>query len=195
MATTGLKPTDAQIERAVKGDGTAFTALWDMYIGGLGTYLRSSFKYLDDFHVEDICSRSFEKAFRQISTFDPSIGSFFTWLKKIARNTALDVLEQESRIQPLSLEDGLESDVSDSMTDEEDSALDTIIRIEDMEETLRFIEGLPELYRDIARKRLVDGLSYKEIAQECNLELNTVRTRIRRAKMMIDKLSKESDLK
>ena len=110
MATTGLKPTDAQIERAVKGDGTAFTALWDMYIGGLGTYLRSSFKYLDDFHVEDICSRSFEKAFRQISTFDPSIGSFFTWLKKIARNTALDVLEQESRMQPLSLENGLESE-------------------------------------------------------------------------------------
>lgn len=195
MATTGLKPTDAQIERAVKGDGTAFTALWDMYIGGLGTYLRSSFKYLDDFHVEDICSRSFEKAFRQIGTFDPSIGSFFTWLKRIARNTALDVLEQESRMQPLSLEDGLESDVSGSMTDEEDSALDTIIRIEDMEETLRCIEGLPELYRDIAGKRLVDGLSYKEIAQECNLELNTVRTRIRRAKMMIDKLSKESDLK
>ena len=51
-----------------------------------------------------------------------------------------------------------------------------------------YIDGLPELYREIARKRLVDGLQYKEIAEELDMELNTVRTRIRRAKAMIEEM-------
>ena len=42
-----------------------------------------------------------------------------------------------------------------------------------------------------ARKRLIDGLQYKEIAEETGLELNTVRTRIRRAKAMIEKMKSE----
>ena len=55
-------------------------------------------------------------------------------------------------------------------------------------QTLRYIEGLPELYRSVARHRLVEGMQYKEIAEETGLELNTVRTRIRRAKAMIEKM-------
>ena len=49
------------------------------------------------------------------------------------------------------------------------------------------------LDREIARKRLVDGMQYKEISEELGIELNTVRTRIRRARQIIDKLSKEGD--
>ena len=57
------------------------------------------------------------------------------------------------------------------------------------EQTLeKCIGGLPELYRAIARMRLLDGLQYKEIAEETGIELNTVRTRIRRAKVLIDKI-------
>ena len=83
--------------------------------------------------------------------------------------------------------------VSDSLPDEEDSPLDSIIRTENAEATERYIEALPDLYREIARKRLVDGMQYKEISEELGIELNTVRTRIRRARQIIDKLSKEGD--
>ena len=193
MATTGSKPIDEQVLRAIKGDGTAFTALWDTYILQLRSYLRGWLGNLDDFHVDDICSRSFEKAFRQIGTFDPSRSRFFTWLKTIAHNTALDILEQEKRLSPLSLDEDGAADVSDTMPDEMDSALDSIIRTEDLETTRRYIKALPELYRDIAARRMIEGMQYKEIAEETGIELNTVRTRIRRAKALIDKMSKERE--
>ena len=51
---------------------------------------------------------------------------------------------------------------------------------------MKYIERLPELYRTVARKRLIDGMKYDEIAENMDLELNTVKTRIRRAKQIID---------
>ncbi|MBQ7623173.1 MAG: RNA polymerase sigma factor [Bacteroidales bacterium] len=191
MAQTGSKRTDELVRRAIIGDGTAFTALWDMHIASVRSYLRGSMKQLDRFYIEDICSKTFEKAFRQIGSFDPSLGRFDTWLKRIARNTALDVIDSESRRLrgQVSIDEDFRNLVAaENVGEDEDDPLDSIIRTEDREATEGCIEGLPELYRDVARKRLVEGLQYKEIAEETGLELNTVRTRIRRAKMLLDKM-------
>lgn len=192
---TGSKPTDELIRLAIIGDGTAFTELWDSYSEALRAYLRSWMKNLDDFYVDDICSRSFEKAFRQIGAYDPARGQFKTWLYSIARHTALDLMEQEQRIRrnyvPISdAADGVEA--IERLGDDAESPLEEIIRSEDRAWNERCIEGLPELYRNIARRRLLDGLQYQEIADETGLELNTVRTRIRRAKALMDKM-KESE--
>ena len=191
MEAPGLKHIDELVQRAIIGDGTAFTELWDTHIASLRTYLKSTVKGLDDFFVDDICSRSFEKAFRQISSYDPSRSHFGTWLRVIAHNTALDTLEQESRSQRGYVHidsDNSQTSLVDSISDELDSPLDSIIRNEDEEETQKYIDGLPELYREVARRRLIDGLQYKEIAEELDMELNTVRTRIRRAKAIMDKM-------
>lgn len=179
------------IRLAMIGDGAAFTELWDTHIDSLRSYLKSWMKNLDDFYVDDICSRSFEKAFRQISTYDQTKSQFSTWLRTIARNTALDTVEQESRAQRKYVwidDDGAKSSAFDNIRDEIDTPLESIIKDEDASKLEGYIEGLPELYREIARKRLIDGLQYKEIAEELDMELNTVRTRIRRAKAMIEEM-------
>lgn len=193
MATRGLKPIDELVRRAMIGDGAAFTELWDTHIDSLRIYLKGIMKNLDDFYVDDICSRSFEKAFRQIGSYDPSKSQFATWLKVIAHNTALDTMEQESRIQRgyVRIDDDTRATNISDIKDDIDTPLESIIRNEDQEETQGYIDGLPDLYRGIARKRLIDGLQYKEIAEETGLELNTVRTRIRRAKAMIEKMKSE----
>ena len=198
MERIGLKPIDELVALAIAGNGTAFTALWDEYIAQLRQYVRGWLKNLDDLYVDDICSRSFEKAFRQIGTFDPSKSSFFTWLKTIAHNTALDLLHQENRIHPKNQTVYLDDEkhqaaVSDFLPDDVDTPLEYIIKTENMAATEKYIESLPELYREIARKRLVEGMQYKEIAEAMDMELNTVRTRIRRAKNMIDQMSKEAE--
>ncbi len=194
MVKTGLTPTDELVRRAIIGDGTAFTELWDTNVDALRTYLSSSLKQLDDFYLDDICSRSFEKAFRQIGSYDPSISKFFTWLKVIARNTALDILETESRSRMVSIEDCDDKSVVDNIGDDMVSVLETIIEDEGKDKLLSYIDGMPELYREVAKRRLVEGASYKEISEELDLPLNTVRTRIRRAKQLIDKMmSKEEE--
>ena len=190
MAKPGSTPTDELVRRAIIGDGAAFTELWDTNIQNLRLYLGSTMKNLDDFYIEDICSRSFEKAFRQIKSYDPSKSRFSTWLRAIAHNTALDIIESETRTQrkQVSIDDnpasGAVIDIGDGMA----SALENIIIDEDEEKLRTCVEGLPELYREIARKRLIDGLQYKEIAEELDMELNTVRTRIRRAKAMLEEM-------
>ncbi len=172
------------------GDGAAFTELWDTNIESLRNYLASSMKQLDDFFIEDICSRSFEKAFRQIKSFDPSKSKFTTWLRVIAKNTALDTLEAEKRARNkvvLIGDNATPGSVVESIGDADVTPLESIINVEDEESLRSYIDALPDLYREVAKMRLVDGLQYKEIADELGMELNTVRTRIRRAKALIDK--------
>ena len=185
MVKTGSKPINELVRHAILGDGAAFTSLWDNHIDALRQYLKANIYNLDDFYIEDICSKSFEKAFRQIGTYDPSKSQFLTWLKAIAYRTALDTIDSEKRyLVPLDRAEGVEDLV--------DSPLESIIRDEDRQQTRRYIDGLPEKYREIATKRLIDGMQYKEISEETGLELNTVRTRIRRAKAMIDNLKKQN---
>ena len=196
MAKIGSKPIDELVRRAIIGDGTAFTALWDTNIDSLKAYLKSLLKNMDDFYIDDICSRSFEKAFRQIRSYDPGRSQFSTWLRKIAHNTAMDVVDAENRAmgEMVSIDGkGQESDLGESLEEQIDSPLDSIIRTEDEEQTNRYIDALPQLYREVARKRLIEGLQYKEIAEELGMELNTVRTRIRRAKGLIENMKDEQD--
>ena len=196
MEQTGSNRINELVRQAIAGNGTAFTALWDIHIDSLRMFVKNWLKNLDDLYVDDICSRSFEKAFRQIGSYDPSKSQFITWLRTIARNTALDLLEQEGRVhsQMVSIDDfARQSQMMDSLPDQMASPLESIIHDEDQVETEGYVEKLPALYREVARKRLIEGLQYKEIAQETGLELNTVRTRIRRARAIIDRMRKEGD--
>lgn len=190
MEKTGSKPINELVQAAIQGNGTAFTALWDMYIDQLRAYIRSMMRKQDDLYIDDICSRSFEKAFRQISAFDPSKSQFITWLRVIAHNTALDLKEREDRLYPKNqvvyLDDNTKpTSVLDTIQDSVDTPLDSIIREESDSLNAGYVDKLPELYRAIARMRLIDGMQYKEIAQELDMPLNTVRTRISRANKLI----------
>lgn len=187
-----MTPTDELIRRAIIGDAAAFTRLWDTNIDVLRIYIRTTIKNLDDFYVEDICSKSFQKAFRQIGSFDSSRSQFATWLKVIARRTALDTVAQLRRMKEnyVSITDENINTI-DTMGDGDPDLLEAIIGVEDSDRTRELIEGLPSLYLDIARMRMVEGCQYKEIADELGMELNTVRTRIRRAKALIDKMKED----
>ena len=194
---TGLRPIDELILLARGGNGLAFTALGDRHIEQLRLYVKNRIKGIDDYDIDDICSRSFEKAFRQIHSYEPSRSQFLTWLCTIARNTALDSLEQEKRSHPKSqivyLDDDSKSSAVNGIADQTDDALNSLIRTESEEEREQFIEGLPDLYREVARKRLMEGMKYNEIAENLGLELNTVKTRIRRAKKMIDAARRQNE--
>ena len=196
MEKIGSNRINDLIKRAIAGDGNAFTALWDEYIVSLRKLIKSWNKNLDDLYVDDICSRSFEKAFRQISTYDPSKSQFFTWLRTIARNTTIDLLDEERRRRDMMVsmdDEGEGSSPAETIADGVESPLESIIRDEDQVETEKYIARLSPLYQDVARKRLVDGMPYKEIAAATGLELNTVRTRIRRAKAFIEQMRSDDE--
>ena len=91
----------------------------------------------------------------------------------------------------VSLERESQKDPLEDIPEQAQNALDSMIHSEDDAEQANYIERLPALYREVARKRLVYDMQYKEIAEEMDLELNTVKTRLRRAKALMEEMRRQ----
>ena len=170
------------IGRAVQGDQMAFRAIYQIHERAVRGRVSGYFKWKAD--VDDVVLESFQKAFAAIGSFDTS-REFRPWLLTIAARTALDHLssiqredEKKEGILHKANSEGAEggAQLTDFTPEEE------IINDEVHQRLMGFIDELPSLYKDVMIKYMIEELEYEEIAKELDLELNTVRTRIRRGK-------------
>ncbi len=196
MAKTGLNLTSGSkdielVRKALEGSEKAFSILHAKYSVAVAAVIRRI--VTDNVEAEDISIESFEKAFQNLHTFDQN-KKFSTWLFAIARNNALDhknrTVNQNKVIDstPIDANKDIRVDVADGQPSPEEN----IISTQDHERFLDCIGGLPELYREVAQMCFVDNLGYKEIAEKTDLPINTVKTRIRRAKeSIISKMMEE----
>ena len=188
MAKTGSKLTsvndDVLVRMALDGNQTAFSALHAKYEMAVCSIIGKIVS--DPIEVEDICIESFERAFQKLCTFDQG-KKCSTWHFAIAKNKALDhktLATNKSKVIDNSSID-MTNDKADNVADGQLSPEEYIISAQDHETFLNCISGLPELYREVAQMCYVDNLGYKEIAEKTNLPLNTVKTRINRARAQI----------
>lgn len=172
------------IERVQKGDQQAFNLLVIRYqhkVAGLIS------RYVPTSDVPDVTQESFIKAYRALETFRGE-SAFYTWLYRIAVNTAKNHLVALGRRPPSS-----DVDANDAENHENSSALKEISNPENLmlSEELRqvvfhAIDALPEDLRTTITLRELDGLSYEEIAVIMDCPVGTVRSRIFRAREIID---------
>lgn len=197
MDKTGLKLTDLSdcqlVDMALNGDSqAAYFTLYARYHSGICAHISRFVQERED--IEDICIESFEKAFKQLSTYKPE-NKFSTWMLTIARNTAFDHKDKaKSRgkdIETTSLERRDRSTVE--VPDDASNPIDEIIDSQLHENFITCIEGLPELYRDVAKMCFIDNFGYKEISDQTGIPINSVKTRIRRAKEMITRAMLEME--
>ena len=170
------------VQRAIAGDQMAFRALYQLHEKALRNRVGSYFKWQAD--VDDVVSESFQKAFANLDSFDTSRG-FRPWLTTIATRTALDHLarirREDAKKEGILLKaSGENPEGQDPLTDVNPE--EEIINGENHERLMAFIEELSPLYKEVMVKYMIEELEYEEIAKELGLELNTVRTRIRRGK-------------
>lgn len=178
------------IAKAVQGEQMAFTILMERY--GRGLLLHIS-EYLQGIRnngmemaeePEDICQEAFHKAFSNIGSYNPKY-EFSTWLYNIGKNCVIDY----SRKRKLIVEAGFGADkapiISNLGGDVENSPEDEMISNQEYSILLGYIEELDEKYRSVAKMRFINDLAYEEIAQKLALPLNTVKTRLKRAKQML----------
>ena len=196
MEKTGLKLTNLTdnelVSLALQQDQGAFIVLYTRYNTGVKSHIARYISQQED--IEDIALESFQKAFSQISTYNPEY-KFSTWIYRIARNTAFDHLSRKDReknnLPTTSISDQL-SEINDIPAvlhnPEED-----IIKQQEYDKWLANIEKLKDEYRTIAKMNLIDNFGYKEIAEELDIPINTVKTRIRRAKAQLLKMMDISD--
>ncbi len=196
MEKTGLKLTNLSdpelVKLAIEQNQAAFIVLYTRYNTGVKAHISHYIIQKED--IEDICLESFQKAFSQIATYNDEY-KFSTWLYRIARNTAFDHISRKDREKnnlpttSISEEMAQVSDIPAVMHNPEDE----IITQQEYDKWLTNIEKLKDDYRVIARMNLIDNFGYKEIADELEIPINTVKTRIRRAKAMLLKMMEISD--
>ena len=188
---TNLSPTEL-VSMALQQDQGAFIVLYTRYHAGVRSHISKYVLQKED--VEDITLESFQKAFSQIASYNPDY-KFSTWLYRIARNTAFDHISRKDReknnLPTTSISEQLSevNDIPAALHNPEED----IIKQQEYDKWLENIEKLKDDYRTVARMNLIDNFGYKEIAEALDIPINTVKTRIRRAKAMLLKMMEISD--
>lgn len=196
MEKTGSKLTDLTdlelVHLAMEQNQAAFIVLYTRYNAGVKNHISRYIAQKED--VEDICLESFQKAFSQIESYNPEY-KFSTWLYRIARNTAFDYLSKQHRemakMPTMSINEEIAElkELPAAMHNPEED----IIQQQEYDKWLTNIEKLKDDYRIVAKMNLIDNFGYKEIADALDMPLNTVKTKIRRAKAMLLRMMDYSD--
>lgn len=186
MNTGKSKQTDQQlVDQVFKGNKHAFDLLVLRYqhriLALVSRFIR------DQSEVEDVCQEAFIKAYKALPKFRGD-SAFYTWLYRIAINTAKNHMVTKGRRPP-----GTDVDLGDSDLAELPSELVDSGSPEDKLSSNELhllinnaIEELPEDLRTAFTLREFGGLSYEEITQIMDCPVGTVRSRIFRAREALD---------
>jgi RNA polymerase sigma-70 factor (ECF subfamily) len=182
----GDREVDHQLVlRAQGGDKRAFELLVVKYQRKLGRLLSRFVR--DPAEVEDVTQEAFIKAYRALPAFRGE-SAFYTWLYRIAINTAKNYLVAMGRRAPTST--GIDLEDAENF-DDADQLRDTNTPESELEgkqiaaAVNKAVGALPEDLRTAITLREIEGLSYDEIANVMNCPIGTVRSRIFRAREAI----------
>jgi RNA polymerase sigma-70 factor (ECF subfamily) len=174
------------VEQAQQGDNRAFDALVRKYQHKI---VKLVSRYLHDPHESlDVAQDAFLKAYRALPNFRGD-SAFYTWLYRIAINTAKNHLVARGRRPPDGDVDAQEAEQYDGQSGLKEYATPEHLLLRDeIEQTVfRAIDDLPEDLRTAITLRELEGMSYEEIAQTMDCPVGTVRSRIFRAREAIDR--------
>ncbi len=179
--------TDQQlVDRVLDGNVNAFNFLVVRYqhrvLALVGRFVH------DPQEAEDVSQEAFIKAYRALALFRGD-SAFYTWLYRIAANTAKNYLASRARKSPnytVEIEDAEHYQGASGL--KEYTTPENLLLTEEIKQTVfAAIEGLPDDLKSAITLREIEGLSYEEIAEVMDGPIGTVRSRIFRARDVIDK--------
>lgn len=171
---------------ATQADRDAFRCLFDRFAPQIKAFAsRQPGNELADNLAEELVQETMIKVWQKAASFDPARASASTWIFTIARNTRIDLLRknarhQVNRVNPAQEDDSLE--VEDIWVDSEsEDVFNQLARQRSSEQLHDSLQELPEEQRFILQKVYLEDKSHSEIAEELQLPLGTVKSRVRLA--------------
>jgi len=176
----------ALVERVQRGDKRAFDILVLKYQQKVANLISRYIR--DPSEVLDVTQEAFIKAYRALPNFRGD-SAFYTWLYRVAINTAKNHLAALSRRPP---QDDIEAETAEQMDTgtrlkEQDTPEHLAMQDEIAHTIKQAMDDLPDELRTAITLREIEGLSYEDIAQAMDCPIGTVRSRIFRAREAIDK--------
>ena len=163
------------IARAQQGDAAAFAELVRRFQDRVFRFLLRLTRTRED--AQDLTQETFMNAYAALPRWQPD-AQFTTWLLRIARNLAYDMLRRSQRVDFVALEPEHAAQLVDTAPTPE-AVLHGVQRLRQLEAALAL---LPTEQREVLLLREIENLSYDEIAAVLDLPLGTIKSRIARAR-------------
>lgn len=182
----------ALLELYQQGNREAISQLLERHSRRLRDYMRMLVK--DNDVADDLMQEVLIKVVKVIDEGRyTDKGRFLPWLLRIAHNRVLDHFRAQKQVKSVS-ESSAGFDVLGNMNLAEPSIEDTLISEQQAAEVRMLIEMLPEEQREVVRMRYYEGLSFKEIADQTGVSINTALGRMRYALINMRQMIKEKKL-
>ncbi len=175
----------ALVQRVQRGDKQAFNLLVRRYQTKLSSLVSRYVATPAD--VSDVVQEAFIKAYRALPNFRGE-SAFYTWLYRIAVNSAKNYLTAQGRKPPSNDVDAEDAEYYEGNSAlKEDASPESLLLSDEVKKVIfETIEGLPDELRVAITLREIEGMSYDEIASIMECPVGTVRSRIFRAREAID---------
>lgn len=144
--------------------------------------------------AEDIFQETFLKVIHSLKTGKyTDNGKFLSWVMRIAHNLIIDHFRREKQMRMLSNDD-YEADILNEKKFTEDNIEDNLVKEQIVNDVRSLLEKLPEDQREVVMLRHYAGLSFKEIAEQTDVSINTALGRMRYALINMRKMIEEKSL-
>jgi len=180
------------VQAYIKGDQSAIEVLINRHRSKVYTYILLTIK--NQQLAEDLFQETFIKVIQSLRRGKyRDNGRFLSWVIRIAHNLIIDHYRKEKQMNAVSNDDG-EMDLFNSRKLSDDNIEDLIVNTQIKADIRALINELPEDQREVVLLRHYGGLSFKEIAEQTNVSINTALGRMRYALINLRKMIREKDL-
>lgn len=182
------------IEKALKGENSAFESLLQSYWQKIYDFLDQPFLSRED--IEDLRVITFTKCFTKLYQFNPQF-AFSTWLYNIAQNTLIDFYRR-NKVNTVSIDSELRLETGEVTSFEVactgSNPEEKLIVKQHFRSIMGQIEKLKPEYRELIELRYFEDISYDKIAEMLKIPLGTVKNRLHRARTILIQSLKDQPL-
>lgn len=180
------------VKRFIQGDQTSIEVLINRHKNKVFTYIILIVK--NQSLAEDIFQDTFIKVIKSLKEGKyKDNGKFVSWVIRIAHNLTIDHFRKEKQINTYSNED-YEADIFNSKKLSESTVEDIMVETQIIKEVRLLIDELPDDQKQVILLRHYGGLSFKEIADQTDVSINTALGRMRYALINLRKLIEQKNL-